>query len=606
MESYLQIEKLTKSYGDRILFEDLTLGVFQGDKIGIIAPNGAGKSTFLNIIAGKEDYDSGNVVFRNGLRVGYLEQLPAMSADMTVLDYVASGVDKEEEWNGPDLARQLLYQFRITEMDAPLGRLSGGQAKRVALAKVLMGKPDMLILDEPTNHLDIWMIEWLENYLTRQKTTLLMVTHDRYFLDNVCNRIIEIDRCQAYSYDGNYDYYLQKREEREENMSAELAKVKNLLRTEREWMRRQPQARGSKAKYRIDNFHQLEAKSRVDLSRRDVELTVKSAYIGSKIFEARDVKKAFGEKKILNGWSYDFARYEKVGIVGDNGAGKSTFIKLLLGELQPDSGHFDVGETVKWGYYSQEGMTDFDDRKKVIDAVREIAETVRIDDKTTMTASAFLSKFLFTPQQQQKYIAKLSGGERRRLYLATVLMRNPNFLILDEPTNDLDIMTLAVLEDYLVNFKGCVIVVSHDRFFLDRIVDHLFVFKGDGEVRDFPGDYSTYRHCVAEEEKERKEREEKERKSGVSSATSSTGSSRRQNPPKVKLSFKEKREKEELEKTLPELEKEKSELEIRMSSGEMSPQEIVEAGEKMAALIDRIDEGEMRLLELMEKEEGNG
>ena len=483
MESYLQIEKLTKSYGDRILFEDLTLGVFQGDKIGIIAPNGAGKSTFLNIIAGKEDYDSGNVVFRNGLRVGYLEQLPAMSADMTVLDYVASGVDKEEEWNGPDLARQLLYQFRITEMDAPLGRLSGGQAKRVSLAKVLMGKPDMLILDEPTNHLDIWMIEWLENYLTRQKTTLLMVTHDRYFLDNVCNRIIEIDRCQAYSYDGNYDYYLQKREEREENMSAELAKVKNLLRTEREWMRRQPQARGSKAKYRIDNFHQLEAKSRVDLSRRDVELTVKSAYIGSKIFEARDVKKAFGEKKILNGWSYDFARYEKVGIVGDNGAGKSTFIKLLLGELQPDSGHFDIGETVKWGYYSQEGMTDFDDRKKVIDAVREIAETVRIDDKTTMTASAFLSKFLFTPQQQQKYIAKLSGGERRRLYLATVLMRNPNFLILDEPTNDLDIMTLAVLEDYLVNFKGCVIVVSHDRFFLDRIVDHLFVFKGDGEVR---------------------------------------------------------------------------------------------------------------------------
>ena len=611
MESYLQIEKLTKSYGDRILFEDLTLGVFQGDKIGIIAPNGAGKSTFLNIIAGKEDYDSGNVVFRNGLRVGYLEQLPAMSADMTVLDYVASGVDKEEEWNGPDLARQLLYQFRITEMDAPLGRLSGGQAKRVALAKVLMGKPDMLILDEPTNHLDIWMIEWLENYLTRQKTTLLMVTHDRYFLDNVCNRIIEIDRCQAYSYDGNYDYYLQKREEREENMSAELAKVKNLLRTEREWMRRQPQARGSKAKYRIENFHQLEAKSRVDLSRRDVELTVKSAYIGSKIFEARDVKKAFGDKKILNGWSYDFARYEKVGIVGDNGAGKSTFIKLLLGELQPDSGHFDIGETVKWGYYSQEGMTDFDDRKKVIDAVREIAETVRIDDKTTMTASAFLSKFLFTPQQQQKYIAKLSGGERRRLYLATVLMRNPNFLILDEPTNDLDIMTLAVLEDYLVNFKGCVIVVSHDRFFLDRIVDHLFVFKGDGEVRDFPGDYSTYRHCVAEEEKERKElerkeREEKERKSGVSSATSSTGSSRRQNPPKVKLSFKEKREKEELEKTLPELEKEKSELEIRMSSGEMSPQEIVEAGEKMAALIDRIDEGEMRLLELMEKEEGNG
>ncbi|MDE6717354.1 MAG: ATP-binding cassette domain-containing protein [Muribaculaceae bacterium] len=607
MESYLQIEKLTKSYGDRILFEDLTLGIFQGDKIGIIAPNGAGKTTFLNIIAGKEDYDSGNVVFRNGLRVGYLEQLPAMDGDMTVLEYVASGVEKDEEWNGPDLARQLLYQFRITEMDVPLGRLSGGQAKRVALARVLMGNPDMLILDEPTNHLDIWMIEWLENYLTRQKVTLLMVTHDRYFLDNVCNRIIEIDRGQAYSYDGNYDYYVRKREERHENLSAELAKIRNLLRTEREWMRRQPQARGSKAKYRIDNFHQLEAKSRVDLSRRDVDLTVKSSYIGSKIFEARDVRKSFGEKRILNGWSYDFARYEKVGIVGDNGAGKSTFIKLLLGELQPDSGSIDVGETVRWGYYSQEGMTDFDERKKVIDAVREIAETVRIDDKTTMTASAFLSKFLFTPQTQQKYIAKLSGGERRRLYLATVLMRNPNFLILDEPTNDLDIMTLAVLEDYLVNFKGCVIVVSHDRFFLDRIVDHLFVFKGDGEVRDFPGDYSTYRHCVAEEERERKElerreQEEKARKSGITDAPFSSGASRRRTPAKVKLSFKEKKEKEELEIILPELEKEKSELEIRMSSGEMSAQEIVEAGEKMAALIDRIDEGEMRLLELMEKE----
>ena len=607
MESYLQIEKLTKSYGDRILFEDLTLGVFQGDKIGIIAPNGAGKTTFLNIIAGKEDYDSGNVVFRNGIRVGYLEQLPPMDSDMSVLEYTASGATEEDQWTGPDLARQLLYQFRITDVDAPLRQLSGGQAKRVALAKVLMGKPDMLILDEPTNHLDIWMIEWLENYLTRQKTTLLMVTHDRYFLDNVCNRIIEIDRGQAYSYQGNYDYYLQKREERMENMSAELAKVKNLLRTERDWMRRQPQARGSKAKYRIDNFHQLEEKSRVDLRSRDVALNVKSSYIGSKIFEARDVKKSFGDKKILNGWSYDFARYEKVGIVGDNGAGKSTFIKLLLGELQPDSGSFDIGETVRWGYYSQEGMTGFDERKKVIDAVREIAEVVRIDDKTTLTASAFLSQFLFTPQTQQKYIAKLSGGERRRLYLATVLMRNPNFLILDEPTNDLDIMTLAVLEDYLVNFKGCVIVVSHDRFFLDRIVDHLFVFKGDGEVRDFPGDYSTYRHCVAEEEKERKEQERlikeaEERKKGNTPETVTGSASRRQTPAKVKLSFKEKKEKEELEKLLPKLEKEKSELETRMSSGEMSPQEIVEAGEKMSQLIDKIDEGEMRLLELMEKE----
>jgi len=601
MESYLQIEKLTKSYGDRILFEDITLGVFQGDKIGIIAPNGAGKTTFLNIIAGKEDHDSGNVVFRNGLRVGYLEQLPDMDSEISVIDYVSAGVVEDEEWNGPDLARQLLSQFRITEYDAPISRLSGGQAKRVALAKVLMGNPDMLILDEPTNHLDIWMIEWLENYLSRQKITLLMVTHDRYFLDNVCNRIIEIDRCQAYSYDGNYDYYLRKREERMENLSAELAKVKNLLRTELEWMRRQPQARGSKAKYRIDNFHQLEQRSHVDLSRKNVTLGVKSSYIGSKIFEARDVKKAFGEKKILNGWSYDFARYEKVGIVGDNGTGKSTFIKLLLGLIQPDSGSFDIGETVRWGYYSQEGMTGFDENKKVIDAVREIAEEVRIDDKTKLSASAFLSQFLFTPPTQQKYISKLSGGERRRLYLATVLMRNPNFLILDEPTNDLDIMTLAVLEDYLVNFKGCVIVVSHDRFFLDRIVDHLFVFKGDGEVRDFPGDYSTYRHCVAEEEKERREKE-RAAAPAKSAETSSGGTSRRMTPPKVKLSFKEKKEKEELEKRLPQLEKEKAELETVMSSGEMSPQAIVEAGERIASLINEIDEAEMRLLELMEKE----
>ena len=606
MESYLQIEKLCKSYGDRMLFEDVTFGVFQGDKIGLIAPNGAGKSTLLNIIAGREDYDLGNVVFRNGIRVGILDQLPALDPEMSALDYVASGVDKEDEWNGPDLARQMLSQFRIDNPEQPLGTMSGGQAKRVALARVLLSKPDMLILDEPTNHLDIWMIEWLENYLTRQKMTLLMVTHDRYFLDNVCTRILEIDRQQVYSYEGNYDYYIRRREERYESMGAELARVRNLLRTEREWMRRQPQARGSKAQYRIDSFHDLENRSRVDLSRKEVSLNVKSAYIGSKIFEARDVKKAFGDKRILNGWSYDFARYEKVGIVGDNGAGKSTFIKLLLGEIQPDSGSFDIGQTVRWGYYSQEGMTGFDENKKVIDAVREIAEEIRIDDKTRISASAFLSQFLFTPQTQQKYISKLSGGERRRLYLATVLMRNPNFLILDEPTNDLDIMTLAVLEDYLVNFKGCVIVVSHDRYFLDRIVDHLFVFKGDGEVRDFPGDYSTYRHCVAAEERERKEaerleREAKARKEG-NATTVSTGTSRRQTPAKVKLSFKEKKEKEELEALIPRLETEKAELEAAMSSGTMQTQEIMEAGEKIARLIERLDESEMRLLELMEKE----
>lgn len=587
----LQIEQLTKSFGDRILFEDVSLGVFQGDKIGIVAQNGAGKTTFLNILAGREDYDSGKVTFRNGIRVGYLEQIPPMDQNMTALEYASLDVHDNEEGNGVDLARQMLTQFKITDYVTPLGRMSGGQTKRAALARVLLSKPDMLILDEPTNHLDIDMIEWLEAYLSRQKMTLLMVTHDRYFLDKVCNKIIEIDRTHVYSYDGNYDYYLRKRDERHENLSAELAKVRNLLRTELEWMRRQPQARGSKAKYRIDNFHELEKKSKVNLTERNVSLNVKSSYIGSKIFEAHNVVKAFGEKRILNGWSYTFARYEKVGIVGDNGAGKSTFIKLLLGLMQPDSGHFDIGETVKWGYYSQEGMTDFDEQKKVIDAVREIAEEVRIDDKTRLSASQFLSHFLFTPETQQKFIHKLSGGERRRLYLATVLMRNPNFLILDEPTNDLDIMTLAVLEDYLVNFKGCVIVVSHDRFFLDRIVDHLFVFKGDGEVRDFPGDYSTYRHCVAEEEKERRAAEKPKEK---------VKASWRPAEEKRKLTFKEKREMESLEKEIEELTAERATLETSLSTGGLDSAGIITAGERLAAVVERLDEAELRLLELMD------
>lgn len=605
----LQIEQLTKSFGDRILFEDVSLGVFQGDKIGIVAQNGAGKTTFLNILAGREDYDSGKVTFRNDIRVGYLEQLPPMDPAMTALEYASLDIKDNEEGNGVDLARQMLTQFKITDFVTPLGKMSGGQTKRVALARVLLSAPDMLILDEPTNHLDIDMIEWLEGYLAKQKVTLLMVTHDRYFLDKVCNKIIEIDRRQVYAYDGNYDYYLRKRDERHENLSAELAKVKNLLRTELEWMRRQPQARGSKAKYRIDNFHELEKKSRVNLTERNVSLNVKSTYIGSKIFEAHNVAKAFGDKRILNGWSYTFARYEKVGIVGDNGAGKSTFIKLLLGLMQPDSGSFDIGETVRWGYYSQEGMTDFDEKKKVIDAVREIAEDVRIDDKTRLSASQFLSHFLFTPETQQKYIYKLSGGERRRLYLATVLMRNPNFLILDEPTNDLDIMTLAVLEDYLVNFKGCVIVVSHDRFFLDRIVDHLFVFKGDGEVRDFPGDYSTYRHCVAEEEREERERKalEKEQariaaqKSFCAGAEVSTSkNSWRPRDEKRKLTFKEKREMEALEKEVEDLTAERAALEASLSSGTLSADEIAAAGTRHAELIARLDAAELRLLELME------
>ena len=605
MVSYLQIEKLTKSFGDRVLFEDITFGVYEGDKIGIVARNGDGKSTFLNILTGREDYDSGNVVYRNGLRVGYLEQLPPFSPDMTALEYATPEPRHENDpaWNGADLARQMLTQFRITDPSMPMGQLSGGQAKRVALAKVLLSEPDMLILDEPTNHLDIDMIEWLENYLSRQRVTLLMVTHDRYFLDKVCTRIIEIDRRQIFSYDGNYDYYLRRRSERMEAMGAELAKVRNLLRTELEWMRRQPQARGSKAKYRIDNFHQLEDRSRVDLSSRDVALDVKSSYIGSKIFEAHGVSKAFGDKVILRDWNYTFARYEKVGIVGDNGAGKSTFIKLLLGLMQPDSGHFDVGQTVRWGYYSQEGMTGFDESKKVIDAVREIAEVVRIDDKTTVTASAFLSRFLFTPETQQKYIARLSGGERRRLYLATVLMRNPNFLVLDEPTNDLDIMTLAVLEDYLASFRGCVIVVSHDRFFLDRIVDHLFVFKGDGDVKDFPGDYSTYRHCVAMEEKKRKATEKSS--SAAENRDAASGNTWRKKDERRRLSFKERREMEELEKRIESLTSERRRLETDLSSGSLDSDAIVAAGTRVGEVIAELDEAELRYLELLEIEDQN-
>lgn len=594
MVSYLQIENLTKSYGDRMLFADITFGIYEGDKIGIIAQNGKGKSTLLSIISGKEDYDSGNVVFRNNLKVGYLEQIPEFNFDATIIENIIPSGISTDDWNYEDRAKQMLTQLKITNPYQPVKELSGGQLKRVALARVLLENADLLILDEPTNHLDIEIIEWLENYLSRQRVTLLMVTHDRYFLDKVCNKIIEIDREQTFTYTGNYDYYLQKRQERMENLTSELAKVKNLLRTELDWMRRQPQARGSKAKYRIDNFYDLEKRSQVNLTERTVELNVKGSYIGSKIFEAINVSKSYDDKIILSNWNYTFARYDKVGIVGENGVGKSTFIKLLLGLVKPDSGHFDVGETVRWGYYSQEGI-EFDENKKVIDAVREIAETVRIDDKTTVSASQFLNHFLFTPATQQKYIYKLSGGERRRLYLATVLMRSPNFLILDEPTNDLDIITLSLLEDYLANFKGCVIVVSHDRFFLDRIVNHLFVFKGNGEVKDFPGDYSTYRHCLLNEEKERK-----------ANVQSNQNVSKNQDKPKKvssnRLTYKEKKELEELLILLKKLETEKIDLEQLMSSGEMPTDELLKAGNRVSELINIIDEKEMRVLELMEKE----
>lgn len=598
---YLQVEGLTKSYGDRVLFSDISFGIDQGEKVGLVARNGTGKSTFLDILTGRESPDSGSVIWRNGIRVGYLEQQPPLDSDLNAVDYATPDCPAgltPGEWNGRDMARQMLGQFGIDDMTLPVCKLSGGQAKRVALAKVLLTEPDMIILDEPTNHLDIEIVEWLEDYLQRRKVTLLMVTHDRWTLDRVCNRIIEIEGETLYSYDGNYDYYIQKRTERMENREAELGRVRNLLRGELEWMRRQPQARGSKAKYRIDNFYDLEARSHSAGPEKDVRLDVKAGYIGSKIFEAKNVCKAFGDKTILRDWSYTFARYEKVGVVGPNGVGKSTFIKILLNRLQPDSGTIDTGQTVKWGYYSQEGISGFDENAKVIDAVRTITDRVRIDDKTTLTAQQFLTRFLFTPKDQQKFIHKLSGGERRRLYLATVLMQEPNFLVLDEPTNDLDIMTLAVLEDYLANFKGCVIVVSHDRYFLDRVAQHLFVFKGDGEIKDFPGDYSTYRHCVAQE---------RAAKRSEAAAADPAKKAQKQNRPRTeqkrKMSFKERREYEQLQTRLEHLGAERAELEASMNSGTLTHEELSAAGVRIQQIIDETDTSEFRLLELMELED---
>lgn len=596
MVSCVQIEGLTKSFGDRLLFADVTFGVYEGDKIGVIARNGTGKSTMLRIIAGKEDRDSGNVVFRSGLRVGYLEQTPQIEPETTPLQYMEALPHREEDdWTFRDRAASMLGQVGVHELDKPMGQMSGGQVKRVALARVLMGNPDLLMLDEPTNHLDIEVIEWLENYLSRQRVALLMVTHDRYFLDKVCNKIIEIDDRTTYTYKGNYDYYLQKRQERRDAYDAETAKVKNLLRGELEWMRRQPQARGSKAKYRIDNFHELERRaSQANAEARNVSLDMKGGYIGSKIFEARGLSKSFGDKCVLRDWSYDFARYDKVGVVGPNGIGKTTFIRLLMGLLHPDSGTIDVGTTVRWGYYSQQGM-QLDDNKRIIDVVRDVADEVKLSGAGSVSASQFLCRFLFDPADQQKFIGTLSGGEKRRLYLALVLMRNPNFLVLDEPTNDLDIATLAVLEDYLTEFKGCVIAVSHDRFFLDRFASHLFVLEPGGNVMDFPGNYSTYRHCVQQREKERKAAEASTRPE-----TETPQRQRREAAERRRLTFKERKEMEALEDELPRLEEEKAQLEADMSSGMMKPDEIAEAGRRIAVLIEEIDTKELRLLELME------
>lgn len=588
--SFLQVDNLTKSYGDRILFSDVTFGVYEGDKIGVIAKNGTGKSTLLNIIAGKESPDSGNIVFRNGLRTGILDQNPDFGSAGTIMEYMLEGhtATTEHDADYADRAVRQLSQLGITDSQALISTLSGGQRKRVALAKVILGNPELIILDEPTNHLDIESIEWIEGYLKKSRVTLLMVTHDRYFLDRVTNKIIEIDRQQIFTYSGNYDYYLRRRQERIDAMSSELAKVKNTLRKEQEWMRRQPQARAGKAKYRIDAFYDLKKRSQVNLQEENISLNVRSSYIGSKIFEAEGVNKRFGDTVILDDFTYTFARYEKLGIIGHNGVGKSTFIKMLQGLIAPDSGEWNVGETVKFGYYSQEGIA-FDENKKVIDAVTELADDIVVNGDVRYSPMQFLSHFLFSPADQQKYIHTLSGGERARLHLATVLMRSPNFLILDEPTNDLDIVTLGILEDYLRSFNGCLIVISHDRFFLDSIVDHLFVFEGDGKIKDFPGGYSDYREWTAMQAQQ---------STATDAKASSTSTAEKEVNRKRKLSFKEQREFDSLMDEIEKLTAEKEELEAAFNSGEVD--DIVAKSARYEEVKSLLDEKEMRWLELSE------
>lgn len=625
MISYLQIDGLTKSFGDLVLFEDITFGIAQGQKVGLIAKNGTGKTTLLNIIAGKEDYDNGAVVFRNDLRVGYLEQTPVYPEGLTVLqacfyspnetvrliaeyeeamasddhsnlEDILMRMDNLKAWDYEQRAKQILSQLKITNFDQKVEHLSGGQLKRVALANVLITDPELIILDEPTNHLDLEMTEWLEGYLSRANISILMVTHDRYFLDRVCSEIIEIDRQQIYQYKGNYSYYLEKRQERMETMNTEVERANNLLRKELEWMRRQPQARGTKAKYRIDAFYELEKKAKQQRDNGNVNLDVKASYIGSKIFEAEHVTKSFGSIKIVEDFNYIFARYEKMGIVGNNGTGKSTFIKMLMGEVEPDSGRFDVGETVRFGYYSQDGL-QFDEQMKVIDVVQDIAEYVDLGDGKKLGVSQFLNYFLFTPEKQHSYVYKLSGGEKCRLYLCTVLMRNPNFLVLDEPTNDLDIVTLNVLEEYLRNFKGCVIVVSHDRYFMDKVVDHLLVFRGNADLKDFPGNYTQYRDWKEVQDQLEKEAEAARQPKQTSAPEKNN---RPQPEQKKKLTFKERKEFEALEVEIPQLEAEKAELETAMSSGTLSNDELMVKSERIAKVMEEIDEKTMRWLELSE------
>ncbi len=596
MKPYLQVEDLTKSYGDRMLFDSVTFGINEGDKIGLIAKNGTGKSTLLRILSGEEAPDSGSVTFRNGLRVGFLAQIPDFAPGKSILDNLLAAMPEEhhEDWNREDRVRQMLSQLGISDCGIMPEHMSGGQIKRAALAQVFLASPDLLILDEPTNHLDLETVEWLENYLTRQRITLLMVTHDRYFLDRVCNKIIEIDMQQIFTYEGNFDLYLKRRAERIEALTGELAKVRNTLRKEQEWMRRQPQARAGKARYRINAFYDLKERSRANYTERQIDPTdVRSSYIGSKIFEAEGISKRFGEKVILDDFTYTFTRYEKLGIVGGNGVGKSTFVKMLQGLVAPDSGEWNVGETVRFGYYSQEGL-QLPPNKKVIDAITDLTDDIVLDKGATrLSPMQFLNRFLFTPADQQKYISTLSGGEMRRLNLAAVLVRQPNFLILDEPTNDLDIMTLGILEEYLREFKGCVIVISHDRFFLDSIVDHLFVMEGNGVIKDFPGNYSDYREYL-------REQKANEEQKAAQKCEAQTKSRSRENSRSAKMSFKERKEFEELTAEIDRLTAERHELETVFNSGEQLS-DIEEKARRYSELKDLLDEKEMRWLELSEK-----
>ena len=587
---YLDVQHLTKSFGSLVLFNDISFSVAEGQKVGLIAKNGTGKSTLLSILSGKEGYDSGEIIFRRDLRVGMLEQAPDFDPAESVLDACFNHKDDPEKVLK---AKQILTQLKIRDLEQPMGQLSGGQQKRVALANVLITDPDLLILDEPTNHLDLEMIEWLEGFLNRGNKTLLMVTHDRFFLDRVCSVILELDDQTIYTYRGNYSYYLEKRQERIDNRRAEIARANNLYRTELEWMRRMPQARGHKARYREEAFYELEKVAKQRIEERQIRLKSRNVYIGSKIFECQYVSKAFEEKVILKDFYYNFSRFEKMGIVGNNGTGKSTFIKMLLGQVAPDNGKFDIGDTVRFGYFSQEGL-QFDDQMKVIDVVKDIAEYIDMGGGKHFSASQFLQYFLFTPEQQHNYVYKLSGGERRKLYLCTVLMKNPNFLVLDEPTNDLDIVTLQILEGYLQDFPGCVIVVSHDRYFMDKVVDHLLVFKGEGEIKDFPGNYTQYRQWSQLQPNEPKESKEVK----VEKETKTTSDINNQQ--KRKLTYKEKREFEQLEKEIADLEAEQQALEEALCSGTLSVEELTEKSKRLPLLKDELDEKSMRWLELSE------